>query len=213
MKKEPLPVARAENTPPRPIRADAQRNRDAILGAARAVFEEQGVLASLDGIAVRAGVGNATLYRNFPTRDDLLAAVMASNLASMLSTAQALSGSPDTRKALEEWLFLLTWQLRIWHDLPYCVASAQGDPDSSMNSTSRQLLDQTGTLLGQARNAGMVAGSVTATDLFELVTALSWGVDRFGDDEQAARRRVAIATAGIFLPVSQPSPSRSGEQA
>lgn len=203
MKKKSPAVAQAEKTLPRPIRADAQRNRDAILGAARAVFEEQGVLASLDGIAVRAGVGNATLYRNFPTRDDLLAAVMASKLASMLSTAQELSGSPDARKALEEWLFLLTWQLRIWHDLPYCVASAQGDPDSSMNATSRQLLDRTGNLLDNARNAGMASSTVTATDLFELVTALSWGVDRFGDDEPAARRRVAFATAGIFQPVSQ----------
>lgn len=72
-----------------------------------------------------------------------------------------------------------------------------------MNATSRQLLDRTGNLLDNARNAGMASSTVTATDLFELVTALSWGVDRFGDDEQAAPLRVAIATAGIFQPVSQ----------
>lgn len=189
---------------PRTPRADALRNRDAILSAARGVFEEQGVLASLDGIAVRAGVGNATLYRNFPTRDDLLAAVMVANVASMLAIAKELSGSPDARQALAEWLFILTWQLRIWHDLPYCIASAQSGPESSMKSTNAELLEATGTLLGQARGAGMALDTVTAADLFELVTALSWAVDRFGDDEQAARRRVAIATAGVFQVSSQP---------
>jgi AcrR family transcriptional regulator len=195
MKKE---STREKNAPPRTIRADALRNRDAILAAAREVFEEQGVLASLDGIAVRAGVGNATLYRNFPTRDDLLAAVMEANVESTITTSKELSGWTDARLALEEWLFTLTWQLRIWHDLPYCVASSQRDPESSMKSTSSELLDATGNLLDLAKSAGMALSTVTATDLFELVTALSWAVDRFGDDEQAARRRVAIATAGVF---------------
>lgn len=183
---------------PRTMRADAQRNRDAILVAARETFEEQGVLASLDGIAVRAGVGNATLYRNFPTREDLLAAVMTAELADMCATAKELSDSLAPRQALAEWLFRLAWQLRIWHDLPYCIASAQSDPGSSMNPANFLLVAETGKLLDQARDEGATVYTVTAKDLFELATTLSWGVDRFGDDEQAARRRVALATAGIF---------------
>jgi AcrR family transcriptional regulator len=183
---------------PRGLRADAQRNRDAILIAARETFEEEGVLASLDGIAVRAGVGNATLYRNFPTRDDLLAAVMKANIAAALAEAEELSGSLGPREALSEWLLRLAWQLRIWHDLPYCVASARSDPESSMNPASSQLIETTHVLLDAAKSAGMAVKDVTAEDIFELVTTLSWGVDRFGDDEQAARRRVAIATVGIF---------------
>lgn len=183
---------------PRTMRADAQRNRDAILLAARETFEEEGVLASLDGIAVRAGVGNATLYRNFPTRNDLLSAVMEVNLAAMLAVANDLSASAGPREALAEWLFNLTWQLRIWHDLPTCVASAQGEAGSSMNASSAQLVAQTGKLLELAKLAGVAVETVTATELFELATTLSWGVDRFGDDEPTARRRVAMATAGIF---------------
>ncbi|CAN7693818.1 helix-turn-helix domain containing protein [Caballeronia sp. LjRoot29] len=190
---------------PRALRADAQRNRDAILVAARETFEEEGVLASLDGIAVRAGVGNATLYRNFPTRDDLLAAVMEANIEAALAEAEALSGSLGPREALAEWLLRLTWQLRIWHDLPYCVASARSDPESSMNPASTRLIEKTRVLLDEAKSAGMAVKTVTAEDLFELVTTLSWGVDRFGDDEQAARRRVAIATAGIFTMHEVPS--------
>lgn len=204
MKKNPARDSPSDNVAPRVIRADAQRNREAILAAARDVFVEHGVLASLDSIAVRAGIGNATLYRNFPTRDDLLAAVMGVNLASILATATALSDAPDSRVALEEWLFRLTWELRIWHDLPNCVASAQSDPDSSLKSTNAALLDATGKLLAQARSAGLAIDTVTAADLFELVTALSWGVDRFGDDELAARRRVRLATAGIFRVAAHP---------
>lgn len=184
---------------PRAMRADAQRNRDAILLAARETFESEGVLASLDGIAMRAGVGNATLYRNFPTRDDLLAAVMEINIATALEESEALSRSRDPRDALAEWLLQLTWQLRIWHDLPYCVASARSDRDSSMNPANTQLIEATRRLLDTAIAAGVAVNTVTAEDLFELVTTLSWGVDRFGDNEQAARRRVALATAGIFV--------------
>jgi AcrR family transcriptional regulator len=191
---------------PRPLRADAQRNRDAILLAARETFETEGVLASLDGIALRAGVGNATLYRNFPTRDDLLAAVMETGIDIALAEAAELSRSLDPRAALAEWLVRLTWQLRIWHDLPYCLATARADPASPVNSASSPLLTQTGALLEQARSAGAAAAAVTADELFELVTTLSWGVDRFRDDEQAARRRVELATAGIF---TSPGPTRS----
>jgi AcrR family transcriptional regulator len=181
------------------MRADAQRNRDAILLAARETFESDGVLASLDGIALRAGVGNATLYRNFPTRDDLLAAVLESSVDLALAEADDYSRSLSPREALAEWLFRLTWQMRIWHDLPYCIATARSDPGSSMNSVcSNPLLDQTKALLDQAKSSGDAIETITAEELFELITSLSWGVDRFGDDQAVARRRVAVATAGIF---------------
>src|SRR3982751_811210 len=97
----------------RPLRADARRNRDAILTAARETFEAEGVLTSLDGIALRAGVGNATLYRNFPTRDDLLAAVLQTNYDAALTEGRELASVLAPREALLEWLVLLTWQLRI----------------------------------------------------------------------------------------------------
>ncbi|WP_335671972.1 SbtR family transcriptional regulator [Burkholderia sp. PAMC 26561] len=82
--------------------------------------------------------------------------------------------------------------------MPYCVASARSDPESSMNPASSQLIETTRVLLNAAKSAGMAVKEVTTEDIFELVTTLSWGVDRFGDDEQAARRRVAIATVSIF---------------
>ncbi|MBM2614631.1 TetR/AcrR family transcriptional regulator [Actinoplanes sp. LDG1-06] len=182
----------------RKLRADAQRNRDAILDAARATFETEGVLTSLDGIALKAGVGNATLYRNFPTRDDLLAAVMATSIEAALAEADELSSSRTPREALSEWLVRLTWQLRIWHDLPYCLATAHHDGDSPMRPATDPLLDRTGALIEAARTAGDVPATVTAGEVYELVLALSWAVDRFQDDEPTARRRVTMATAGLF---------------
>jgi len=202
----------ASGKAPRAMRADAQRNRNAILAAAREMFEEEGVLASLDGIAVRAGIGNATLYRNFPTRDDLLAAVMEANVEAILLEAAALSRSRSPREALAGWLLKLTWQLRIWHDLPYCIATARSDPESSMNTANSRLIGQTRVLLDEAKSAGVAVKTVTAEELFELVTTLSWGVDRFGDDEQAARRRVALATAGLFTRVDVPVALSAGKR-
>jgi len=186
----------------RPRRADAQRNRDAILLAARETFESEGVLAPFDGIALRAGVGNATLYRNFPTRDDLLAAVIETSYHTAVLEAGELARLLRPGEALAEWLVRLTWQLRIWHDLPYCVATARQDPSSSMNSACSPLLTQTAALLDAAKACGEAVGTVTADEVFELITALSWGVDRFGDDEHAARRRVQVATAGLFIGTS-----------
>ena len=86
----------------RPLRADAQRNYDAIVQAALDVFVEQGTQGSLDDIATRAGVANATLYRRFPTREDLLVAALRHRLAELDEIAGRLSTSDNPGAALEE---------------------------------------------------------------------------------------------------------------
>jgi len=182
----------------RPLRADARRNRDAILRAARETFEAEGVFAPLDGIALRAGVGNATLYRNFPTRNDLLAAVMEEFIGRALADGEELARTRPAREALAEWLVLITWQLRIWHDLPHCVATGYDDPASPLYTACNPVLVQTGVLLDAAKASGDAVDRITRDEVFELVTTLSWGVDRYGDDAAAARRRVEMATAGLF---------------
>lgn len=183
----------------KPLRADARRNRDAILQTAREVFELEGVLASLDGIALRAGVGNATLYRHFPTRMDLLAAVMAADLDDAQTVAKAAKATHAPRQALSEWLVWLTWRLRIWHDLPQCVADASAKPGSSISPAILRLTDITAELLGEAQAVGVARTSITPGEVFELTIAISWAIDRFGDDERSARRRVEVATTGLII--------------
>src|SRR5829696_5455453 len=77
------------------LRADAARNREAIVEAARAVFAEQGLNAPLDEIAKRAGTGNATLYRRFPTRSDLVAAVFADRMVEHRNAVETALADPD----------------------------------------------------------------------------------------------------------------------
>ena len=198
--------------PDRPMRADAQRNRDAILVAARETFEVDGVLASLDGIALRAGVGNATLYRNFPTREDLLAAVIQSSFEDALAYGQGLSIALDPGPALAEWLVGLAWRLHIWHDLPYCLASAHANPSASLNEANRPMIKETERLLQAAQACDQATTAVTAEELFELVLALSWAIDRYNDTEAVARHRVIMGTVGAFVPVDR-SGHRAGPQA
>lgn len=182
----------------RPLRADARRNRDAILEAARAAFEEDGVLTPLDAVATRAGVGNATLYRNFPTRDDLLAEVMQADLGDALAEADELARTRPPREALTEWLVALAWQLRIWHDLPYCLANAHAGADSPVTSTCNPLHLRLDAFLDAARASGDLHADVDGAAVYELVLAISWATDRFHDDRAAARRRVLLASAGLF---------------
>lgn len=79
----------------RPLRADAERNRQRIVEAARAVFAERGLDAPLDAIAERAGVGQATLYRRFPHREDLIVACFAPKLAEYADAVEDALRAPD----------------------------------------------------------------------------------------------------------------------
>src|SRR5215204_7815679 len=79
----------------RPLRADAERNRQRIVEAARAVFAERGLDAPLDAIAERAGVGAGTLYRRFPRRDDLIVACFAPKLTEYAEAVEAALGLPN----------------------------------------------------------------------------------------------------------------------
>ena len=182
----------------RPLRADAQRNRDAILSAALAIFDAEGINAPIDGIATAAGVGNATLYRNFPTRNDLLAAVIEKSIVEIIDGSAELERNMSADDALREWLQRVAWQLRIWNDLPTCIATSIEDATSPVQDVATRLTNRTRHFLDRARADGSASDAVTADELFELVTAISWAVDRFGDDPQRARARVALAIAGVF---------------
>src|SRR3954467_6209292 len=86
------------------LRADAARNRQAIVEAARAVFADHGLDAPLDEIAKRAGTGNATLYRRFPTRGDLLEAVFADRLAHHVAAVDAAPAIDDPWEAFASYV-------------------------------------------------------------------------------------------------------------
>src|SRR4051794_16351982 len=92
--------------PGRTQRADAARNAGRLLAAARQLIEERGPDVPIDDIARRAGLGNATLYRHYPTRSDLLAAVYADEVAELCRRGTELLDDPDAGEALFTWLDL-----------------------------------------------------------------------------------------------------------
>lgn len=92
--------------PARKPRADAERNRQRILEVAKEVFTRDGASASLDDIARRSGVGNATLYRHFPTRDDLIEAVYRSEVEKLAAAEQRFAATMPPLEALRAWMLL-----------------------------------------------------------------------------------------------------------
>src|SRR5258705_242033 len=88
------------------MRADAQRNHDAVLAAAKAVFAQAGTDAPMEDVARAAGVGKGTLYRRFPTREHLFAAILQDRVDELDASAQRALDAPDMWRALSEWLEL-----------------------------------------------------------------------------------------------------------
>src|SRR5689334_19181565 len=94
--------------PARRVRADAQRNVDQLLEAAKAVFAESGVDAPVREIALRAGVGVGTLYRHFPQRSDLITAVFRNEVDATVAEVPALVAGHPPLEALIAWLMRFT---------------------------------------------------------------------------------------------------------
>ncbi|MEV0619454.1 helix-turn-helix domain-containing protein [Nonomuraea sp. NPDC050404] len=170
----------------RPLRADAQRNRDQLLAAAARVFAERGTDAPLDDIARRAGVGNATMYRHFPTRSDLLVAVYTDEVAGLCARAATLreqAGSPQ--EALHEWLRLFMDHVSTKRDLALAVT---GESSALVAGWHRAMLEAASTLLEEAGRAGAVRADLDAADLLTLVK----GITLAAADRAQAERLLAL---------------------
>src|SRR5260370_9901117 len=114
------------------------------------VFGEQGTQGSLDEIGTRAGVANATLYRRFPTREDLLVAALRHRMAELDEIAGRLSASEDPGAALEEWFFHVATHLRTWQGLPDSIARALSDDGAPLTHACQPLLVWTERLMARS---------------------------------------------------------------
>lgn len=152
------------------LRADAARNRALIVAAAAEVFAERGLEASTAEIADRAGVGEATLYRRFPTKDDLIAAIVATKMEEGLVIGSECLEEPDPWRGIERFLFEMAE--RSVRDLGVseaakdrCVASAELAPQR------KRMLDVCAELVRRAQRAGVVREDVAGQDLVFLIAA------------------------------------------
>jgi AcrR family transcriptional regulator len=179
-------------------RADSLRNREQLLAAAKAAFAEAGAEAALEEIARRAGVGIGTLYRHFPTRDALLAAVYRREVEQLTASADRLLAEHPPLEAFELWLRLLVDYLATKRVVaPALQAGAEGAKAYAAAGTP--VTDAMNRLTGALIASGAVRADVEPEDLMRMVMGLSQGYDR-PDWAPSARRLITILVAGLRPP-------------
>lgn len=183
----------ADSTP-RPTRADATRNRAHILEIARHAFNDDGLDVSMDRVAKLAGVGPGTLYRHFPTRDALLAALLLEeHYDALQQTRSAIAtDEPDAGHALARWLDALGQWMNAYDGLPEPLRLAWMQPDSALGPACQTLIDATDDFLKAAQRAGQARPSLHGRDLFLGTLAIAWagGASKAGSGTRAALRKV-----------------------
>jgi AcrR family transcriptional regulator len=181
-----------------PVRADARRNYDALLAAADELFATRGPDVALDEIARRAGVGNATLYRHFPDRRDLLVAVCVSEVRALCLLGEQLDADPDAGQAFTRWLRAYITHVSARHGLAAAFATGRHD-DSEFVAACQKAVEAVGTsLLRRAQDGGTVRTDIGLRDVITLVNAIAMATETTDDCE--ADRMLAIVLTGIAQP-------------
>jgi AcrR family transcriptional regulator len=184
---------------PDQLRADARQNRARLLAAATEAFADRGADAPLEDIARRAGVGIGTLYRHFPTRLDLQAAVFRSQVEAVCGEADAFLSSPTPHKALAGWLHALAAYLASKRGLSKALMDGLGVESELMRSCSLAMRDATERLLQHAQQAGVVRQDVTAIDVMRLVHGVVMSAERAPDQLD---RLLGFTLDGLAAPAS-----------
>lgn len=186
---------KAQAAAARSVRADAKRNLDALLEAAKAVFGTSGVDAPVREIAARAGVGVATVYRHFPRRSDLIAAVFRREVDACAAAAPALAREHEPLEALARWLRRYTSFIATKRGLAAALHS--GDPAfDALPAYFRQHLEPAlQLLLAAAVTAGQIRDDVEAYELLRAVGNLSVATGE--DGALHSRRMVDLLIDGL----------------
>ncbi|NNB99927.1 TetR/AcrR family transcriptional regulator [Corallococcus exiguus] len=196
-----VPFVKAMKKTPR---ADAQRNLDSLLEASKAVFAESGVDAPVREIASRAGVGIATVYRHFPQRADLIAAVYRREIDACAAEAPALAREHEAFEALTRWLHRFTSLIATKRGLAASL-NAQDPAYQALPAYFREHLEPVlQSLLGAAAAAGQVRKDVNAYELLRGVANLCVPVAEVGPG--FTRRMVDLLIDGLRYGASAPVP-------
>jgi AcrR family transcriptional regulator len=161
-------------------RADAIRNRERVLEAAKAVFSAGGADASLEAVARRAGVGIGTLYRHFPTRESLYEAVYRREVEQLGELADELKNGPEPVDALRCWLRSNVEFVATKKGMAAALAiAAQASPELHSYTFDR-LTKAVGTLLDRAVAAGAIRSDVSPEDLLRALVGMCYLHDQPG---------------------------------
>lgn len=180
---------------PRKPRTDAQRNRERILGAAKAEFTRHGANASLDEIARVAGVGPGTLYRHFPTRDALIEAVYQSEVEKIAAAGRRLSEQNPPLEALRAWMLLFVDHIAAKLIIAPALNSIVGGPSRLYEGSRSKIQETVESLVKRAIKSGDIRKDIEPFDLLRALIGVAH-VPVGPDWQQSARRLVDILIAG-----------------
>jgi AcrR family transcriptional regulator len=195
-------MAKKRSRPPqRKPRADAQRNRERILEVAKEAFARAGASASLDDIAKQAGVGPGTLYRHFPTRDNLIEAVYRSEVEKLAAAQLRFSETMPPIDALRAWMLLVVDFVAAKRIIASALNSVAGDPSKLYENSRAPIQAANEMLMKRAMKSGDIRSDLDPTDLLmalfgalHLSSGPGW--------QQSARRLVDILITGARPVVS-----------
>jgi AcrR family transcriptional regulator len=184
----------------RPLRADARRNAETLLAAARAAFAEHGAAASLDDIARRAGLGIGTLYRHFPTRQALLEEVFRDRLDTLRARAEELLDATSPSAALLAWLRTLVEHATTYRGLAASVMISMLDERTELFASCQAMRAAGLALLTRAQQAGEVRPDVGPSELLLLVYGVAWATEQVPGGAGQTDRLLALLMDGLRQP-------------
>jgi AcrR family transcriptional regulator len=176
------------------MRADARRNYDRLVDAARTAFTEHGVETPLDDIARRAGVGAGTLYRHFPTRDSLIEAVYRGDVEELCALAYQLLETLPPADALTEWMRAQVRHVQHKRGLGAALVATVGRDSQLFAWCRERLWAASGALLTAAREVGAVRTDVEAPDLLRLGHGVAVATELVPED---AQRLLTVVLDGL----------------
>jgi AcrR family transcriptional regulator len=198
--------AKQPGSPLRKPRADAQRNRELLLEAAKVAFAAVGPDASLDEIARRAGVGIGTLYRHFPNRDAIVEAVYSRAVQQLADSATRLLATQTPGEALHQWMRLFVDYIATKKVIASAVSAIVGGASALYAASGQLITEAVSLLVARAAASGDIRADVDPMDLLRALIGFTYGNDSPGW-QASALRLIDILMDGL-RPPGQPEISR-----
>lgn len=189
-----MAVKRRRSSERRP-RADAQRNRERILEVAKQAFTRSGANASLDDIAKEAGVGPGTLYRHFPTRDELLEAVYRTEVERLATTERKFAKTMSPVEALRAWMLLFVDYIATKKIIAPALNASPGSRSKVVEASYAPVHEAMRALVKRAIKSADVRKDVDPVDLLRALVGVAY-LESSPDWKESARRLVDILIAG-----------------
>jgi AcrR family transcriptional regulator len=181
--------------PGRKPRADAQRNRQRLLAAAKEAFTRYGADVSLDDIAKQAGTGPGTLYRHFPTRDTLLAEVYRAEVETLANAEREYAATMPAIAALRAWMLLFVDYIATKQLIAPALNSLISDTSKLYESSGPKIIGALNALVDRAIASGDIRANLDPMDLLRALVRVS-NVASLPDWPESAKRLVDILISG-----------------